>query len=85
MAYIWEGSTSNNNTADNLATGEYSITVSDANGCTATWATTLEGTSAIDLTTNNITPTTCGNDNGTAALSASGGTEPYTWDMDGRS
>jgi len=80
MAYIWEGSTSNNNTADNLATGEYSITVSDANGCTATWATTLEGTSAIDLITNNITPTTCGNDNGTAALSASGGTEPYTWD-----
>lgn len=79
MAYIWEGSTSNNNTADNLATGEYSITVSDANGCTATWATTLEGTTAIDLNTNSINPSTCGNDNGTADLSASGGTEPYTW------
>lgn len=57
----------------------YTVTVTDANGCTATNSTTLTQPGAIVLTFS-TTSASCGNANGSINLSASGGTGPLTFD-----
>ena len=70
---------------NNLAAGNHTITVTDANGCifTAAPATinTTGGATAVVVTT---TAATCGNANGTLTIGAvTGGTAPYTYSVDG--
>jgi len=62
-----------------LAAGTYSVTVSDANGCTATGSITINEPPLLTATAVG-TPAKCfaGND-GTATVSASGGTASYTY------
>ncbi|MEL7534302.1 MAG: PKD domain-containing protein, partial [Bacteroidota bacterium] len=76
FTYQWSnGSTTEDQV--NLAPGPYTVTVTDANGLTAT-ATFL--VTAVDLLLNvNQYPATCDSTNGALALSASGGTAPYTY------
>lgn len=63
----------------NLAAGSYSVTVTDANGCTATGSISVSEPSAISLAATLTSPTCNGVPNGTAALAPSGGTSPYTY------
>lgn len=65
-------------TATGLKAGSYIITVTAANGCKTTAIITILEPSAIVLTTA-ITNENCGKRNGTATVSASGGTAPYTY------
>lgn len=62
----------------NLCVGSYTLTVIDDNGCTASSQATVSGPSELEVTTS-ATPSS-GND-GTATVTAFGGTAPYdfTW------
>lgn len=78
--YIWSnGQTSQ--MISNLAAGAYSLTVSDANGCTATARDTIRQTFQLSITPS-TTPVSCfGLSDGNVALAVNGGTPPYnyTW------
>lgn len=62
----------------NMAAGTYSITVTDANGCTTTTSATVNEPTALSASSS-FTDETCGNANGTATVTVSGGTPGYTY------
>ncbi|MBI2966624.1 MAG: SBBP repeat-containing protein, partial [Bacteroidetes bacterium] len=65
----------------NLCAGNYTVTVTDANNCTATASAIITGPPAITIT-NTVTDAICyGSCDGSAAATVSGGTSPinYTW------
>jgi gliding motility-associated-like protein len=64
--------------AGSLAAGTYTVTATDANGCTTTTNVTITQPTAISLTSIPFN-TTCGNCNGGITVSASGGAGPYSY------
>ncbi len=76
--YSWSPNGGTNFTATNLAAGNYSVLVTDHNLCTAATSVTINQPSILTANTIN-TPATCGNANGTASVTASGGTPGYTY------
>lgn len=60
-----------------LGPGDYTLTVTDANGCTATWTAAITEPEPLELATVTLENAACGQANGQAAVSASGGNEPY--------
>ncbi|MEQ8908424.1 MAG: PKD domain-containing protein, partial [Vicingaceae bacterium] len=77
--YLW----SNNQTADttrNLNAGNYSVTITDQNACTATTAVIISEPSALTTTISSSTNISCnGLSDGIVTVSANGGTTPYTY------
>ncbi len=79
--YLW----SNNDTTANISSansGSYSLTVSDANGCTITKSTYI-GITSLSLSTSVVNPTCYGGDDGEISVTnVYYGTAPYTylWD-----
>lgn len=65
-------------TATALCAGSYSVTVTDGGGCSAILPVTLNTPNPIVIAPT-ITPTSCGQCNGSVTLNASGGTAPYTY------
>lgn len=65
-------------TVTGLCPGQYQVTVTDANGCTAvaTYTITDPATMSVNIT---FTPTDCGFCNGTSTAVVSGGTSPYSF------
>ena len=61
-----------------LCAGAQSVTVTDANGCSASANVTLTVPSQIIVTTNPVN-SNCGQANGSACASVSGGVGPYTY------
>jgi hypothetical protein len=81
--YQWTNNSSITNTAENLTAGGYYVTITDAVGCSALFATTINGitTFSEQITT---TPSDCNLSihNGTATINVSGGGTPpfsYAW------
>jgi gliding motility-associated-like protein len=82
--YAWDnGSTSNN--LSNLSAGQYSVTVTDSNGCTATLDTSLEEPQPLST---HLTPSTfsggynlscAGGQDGSIDTDVSGGASPYNF------
>ncbi len=67
-------------TADSLSAGTYVVTVTDANGCSATTSIAIAQPSAALADTIISTNNKCfGDSNGTAFVIPSGGTKPYTY------
>jgi hypothetical protein len=67
-------------TATGLAPGNYTVTVTDANLCTATQAFTITQPQLLTAAVNNFANILCyGAATGSAGVSASGGTAPYTY------
>ncbi len=65
-------------TIDDIIAGTYAVTITDANGCTATSSFTILNEGGISLST--ITSnTTCGTSSGSAKVIVSDGTAPYTY------
>lgn len=64
---------------DNLAAASYTVTVRDANGCTATIPALIGTPAAITITLNGQTASGCGICNGTANISISGGAGAYSF------
>ncbi|MBI4646101.1 MAG: hypothetical protein HY738_05750, partial [Bacteroidia bacterium] len=79
FTYLWSNSaTTANITA--LCAGIFSVTVTDANGCTQTSSVTIsQPAAALSSTISGVNATCYGNCNGTATATPSGGTSPYTY------
>ncbi len=81
-SYQWSLSTSTDSIATNLCSNNYSLTITDANGCT--YDTVFIITEPDQLTATIVTTKVPCTDvcNGTATISISGGTAPYSiqWD-----
>ncbi|TAL60372.1 MAG: hypothetical protein EPN85_07365 [Bacteroidetes bacterium] len=75
--YSWNNSQTTQ-TATGLAVGNYSVMVTDVNGCSATQTVSVAQSSAITASVTS-TATACGSNTGTAAANASGGTGTYTY------
>lgn len=84
--YLWDDpSAQTTATAVNLPAGTYNVTVTDANGCTASGSATI-GNSNGPTASTSITNVLCNGDtDGSASVTVSGGTSPYTylWDDPG--
>jgi gliding motility-associated-like protein len=78
FTYAWSPSGGTASTASNLAAGNYSVTVTDANGCISTSGITVTQPPAMVVSTSS-TPSSCGNANGSASVNASGGTGAFTY------
>lgn len=77
-SYSWTGGATSN-PATGLASGSYTVTITDANGCSTTASTTLTASSGPSLGTSS-TPVSCGATNdGSATAQPSGGSTPYTY------
>ncbi len=64
--------------ATGLCAGNYTVTITDANGCTKTASMAITQPAAISSSVT-FTAATCGNNNGSATVTASGGVSPYTY------
>jgi gliding motility-associated-like protein len=77
--YVWNSTpVQTTATATGLPAGNYTVTVTDQNGCTATASVAVTQPTAVTATTT-TTASTCGNPNGTATVIPAGGTSPYTF------
>lgn len=77
--YLWsDGQTTG--TASNLAAGSYTVTVTDAAGCTQTASLTItEPVSALAASSVVVDESNLGAQDGSIALTPTGGTAPYTY------
>jgi hypothetical protein len=77
--YLWTTTPAETGaTVTGLASGTYSVTLTDGTGCTANFQATV-GASNSPVITPVITNSTCGNKNGKAQVVMSGGTPPYRY------
>ena len=76
--YLWsDGQTAT--TATGLFGGTYSVTVTDANGCTSSSSATINEPLTLTLSSNATDALCNGDSNGSATVTATGGTMPYTY------
>jgi gliding motility-associated-like protein len=73
-SYVWSNGASSA-VVSNVSAGNYSVTVTDANGCTLSLAATVGQAGNLNLSVVGTTPANCpGASNGTATVTANGGT-----------
>ena len=78
--YSWAPMGGTGATANNLPQGNYTVTVTDANGCVETDNITVNASAPPDVAITGSTNVTCNNgNNGTATALATGGTAPYNY------
>ena len=80
-AYSWTPAALSGSTASNLSAGNYSVTVTDLNGCTVDSSFIItQPATALALLDSSQTNLTCfGSNDGVARITATGGTIPYTY------
>jgi gliding motility-associated-like protein len=80
ISYLWSTTPAQTvPTAVNLSGGVYTITLTDANGCQAIGSVTLAQPNALTASATSTDATCHGASDGTASVTASGGTSPYTY------
>ncbi len=79
--YSWSPNVGSTATVNNLAAGNYTVTATDANGCTGQQTFTVDAFNCPTVTvTASGTHVTCaGGSDGTATANATGGTAPYNY------
>ena len=77
--YSWTPSGGSGATASGLAAGTYTVIVKDANNCQATQSFTIYQPAILTATSSKTDVLCNGQSNGTASVSASGGTPGYTY------
>jgi hypothetical protein len=78
--YTWSATGSPNQPSiGNLAPGTYSVTVTDANGCTASNSTVVDAPEKVTPVIASSNVLCAGDTNGTASASVTGGNAPYTF------
>src|SRR5208282_326775 len=75
FTYLWSN-TSTTQDINSLPAASYTVTVTDANGCTAA-ASAIVGQHNSPAASATPTDATCGNDNGSVNLIVTGGTTPF--------
>ena len=78
-SYQWSQGNQNTQTATGLASGAYAVTVTDANGCTATGSTLVEEASLLQLAVTTDSVNCFGGSDGQATVVASGGTGGFSF------
>ncbi len=79
VTFIWSPSGGNGQTASGLGAGTYSVKVTDGNGCTVITTVALtQPATALSVSTTN-TSAACGQSNGQAIASSSGGNGGFTY------
>ena len=76
--YLWS-TTETSSTAINLNAGVYFVTVTDANGCTTNSSATIAEPTALTSSTTFSNVLCNGGNDGSASVTATGGTAPYTY------
>mgnify|MGYP000197162666 CR=1 FL=1 len=82
LSFLW----SNGSTTEDIASiqsGNYTVNITDNNGCMLTYTTTLSDQGIPTIGGISITDETCGNSNGSITVNVSGGTAPYTYSWSG--
>jgi gliding motility-associated-like protein len=79
-SYVWSNGATTEDVSG-LAAGSYSVTITDANGCSVVnAANTVNSSGQPQVSVNNSINPTCNNSNdGTITLTVSGGTAPYSF------
>ncbi len=78
--YSWTNTAATTQDLSNLTAGNYSATVTDANGCTAVLSLTVTQPASDISISGSVTNVTCfGGNNGGIEITVSGGTAPYTY------
>ncbi|MGI6320757.1 MAG: PKD domain-containing protein [Bacteroidales bacterium] len=82
LTYQWNSNPQQNtqNLSD-VPAGSYTVTVTDEAGCSTTATYVVNNTSGPELSSTSFTNATCSNNNGSATINVSGGTNPisYQW------
>jgi gliding motility-associated-like protein len=78
FSFIWSNGVTSQNIS-NLNNGSYSVTVTDANGCTGTKSFFISQPAFLSLANYTVVNSTCGQANGSAQLNPAGGVGPYTY------
>ncbi|MFH1320014.1 MAG: PKD domain-containing protein [Bacteroidota bacterium] len=81
-SYQWDTAAANQTTplAINLIAGVYTLTVTDSNGCSSTLTDTVSEPDTLIIIISDTIPVACfGDSSGSAIVSSSGGTPPYTY------
>jgi len=77
--YLWSPSGGTAATATGRTAGSYTVTITDANGCSIQKNFTINAPAALTATQSQTDVTCNGDSNGTASVVASGGTGAYTY------
>lgn len=78
--YTWSNGAGASANPQNLVAGNYQVTLTDAYGCTITESVTLTQPPQLNVAVSSNSPVSCnGGSNGSATVTASGGTTPYTY------
>lgn len=78
FTYSWSPSGGSTATENNLTAGSYTVEVTDNNGCSSTENVVIDEPAPLSLTMSQ-TNTDCGTNNGSAAVSVTGGTGTYSY------
>lgn len=81
--YTWMPGSLSGGSQNNLAPGNYVVTVTDSENCSGSVNFVLSAPPAINISIGSITPADCNIANGGASVAVSGGTGPLTvlWDL----
>jgi|GEM_PF-1331868 len=81
--FLWSPNGETTEDLVNLAAGNYSVVITDANGCsTSNSATVMQPTEALTLNISSQTNIVC-TGLGSVTVAATGGTSPYSYNIDG--
>lgn len=80
--YVWNNGQTGSSIS-NLPAGNYTATITDANGCAVTAATAVTQPSPVTFTFNQTNVTCNGGSNGSISVTANGGIAPYQYQLNG--
>jgi gliding motility-associated-like protein len=69
--------------ANNLAAGQYTVNITDGNGCGSQGIAIVGNVSTPIIENTSVVNTTCGLDNGSATINVNGGFQPYNYQING--